>query len=129
MGITRRIELRGRNGRNAQLHDEKPSEFEIARAVQDVLWEGVVGGKTDFGHVDEDEVAALRVRVGETEFVEDAYETGYFGVHRGCGFGPEVEGVGALKGYGAGFLEGGDAAVADSGVGCGDGGDEVFGAD
>lgn len=56
-------ELRRRNGRDAELFDAEPGEFEIARAVGDVRWERVVGGEFDFGQVDEHEVAAFGVGV------------------------------------------------------------------
>ena len=63
MRVLRGIELRGRDGRHAQLHDQEPAELEITRAVGHVRGKVVVRGEDDFGEVGEDEVAAFGVGV------------------------------------------------------------------
>ena len=57
------VELRGRNGRHANLLDQEPRKLEVARAVRDVRGEGVAVGDFNGSHVDEDEVAAFGVGV------------------------------------------------------------------
>lgn len=54
-----REELRGRDGRDAELLDAEPGQLEVARPAGDVRGERVIGGELDFGQVDEDEVAAF----------------------------------------------------------------------
>ena len=56
-------ELRWRNGCNTKLLDAEPRKLEVARSAGDVRRERVVGWKLHLGQVDEDEVAAFRLRV------------------------------------------------------------------
>ena len=91
--------------------------------------ERVVLRQLHLAHVDEHEVAALRLGVREVEFLEDFVEAVHLALHFVDGLGPEVVRVGLFEADGAGFLEGGDGGVADSGVGGGDVLEEVGGAD
>ena len=59
MCVLVRVELCRWDRRDPQLHDQEPAELEVARAVDDVRWEGVGFGECDPGEVREDEVAAL----------------------------------------------------------------------
>lgn len=52
------VEFRRRDGGHAQLHDQEPAEFEIARAGGEVRGERVGGRERYAGEVGEDEVAA-----------------------------------------------------------------------
>lgn len=63
MGVGVGVELGGRDGGHAELHDQKPAELEISRSVGDVRGEVVVGGQVDARHVDEDEIATFGVGV------------------------------------------------------------------
>lgn len=63
MGVGVGVELRGRDGGHAELHDQEPAEPEIPRAIGHLRGEVVVGGQLDTRHVDEDEVAAFGVGV------------------------------------------------------------------
>lgn len=49
----------------ADLFDKEPGKLKVARSVGHVRWESVVIRELDLGHVDEDEVTALRVGVLE----------------------------------------------------------------
>lgn len=63
MGVGVSVELGGRDGGDANLLDQEPGQFEIARPAGDVRRERVVLWHLDAGHVGQDEVAALWVRV------------------------------------------------------------------
>lgn len=63
MSVGVSVELRGRDGGHAELHDQEPAEPEVARALGHLRGEVVVRGKLDARHVDEHEVAAFGVGV------------------------------------------------------------------
>ena len=63
VGVGISVELRGRNGGNANLVDKEPAELEVAGAIGNVGWEGVVCWELDGGEVDENKVSALGIRV------------------------------------------------------------------
>lgn len=63
MGVLRGVELRGRDGGDAQLHDQEPGQLEVARALGHVRREVVAGGEAHARQVHEHEVAAFGVRV------------------------------------------------------------------
>lgn len=63
MGVGGSVELGGRNGGHAELHDQEPAEPEIPRSVGDMRGEVVVRGQLDARHVDENKVAAFGFRV------------------------------------------------------------------
>lgn len=129
MGILVGIELRRRDGRNPELHDQKPAQFEISRPLAHLLGPLVALRQLDLGEVGEHEVASLGLRIGEAELVEDFAETCHFGAHFALGLVPKALLVCLFEADGCGFLEGTDAAVADTCVGGGDVFDKVFGAD
>lgn len=63
MGVGLGVELRGRDGGHAKLHDQKPAEPEISWSVGYMRGEVVVRGQLNARHVDEHEVAAFGLGV------------------------------------------------------------------
>lgn len=63
MGVGVGVELGGRDGGHAELHDQEPAEAEVARAASHVRGEVIVRRQPDARHVDEHKVAAFGVRV------------------------------------------------------------------
>lgn len=63
VGVGISVELRRRNGGNANLVDKEPAELEVAGAIGNVGWEGIVCWELDGGEVDENKVSALGIRV------------------------------------------------------------------
>ena len=57
------IEFCWRDGSNSQLHDQKPSEFEVTWTVRDLRREVVIVRQFDASEVREDEVAAFGFRI------------------------------------------------------------------
>lgn len=62
-GIGVGIELGGRDGSDANLVDQEPTELEITRAASHMGWEGIVGGQLDRCHVGQHEVSTFGLGV------------------------------------------------------------------
>lgn len=122
------VKLGWRNRRHAHLLDQKPRQLKIPRSAGDVFGEGIVSRHLDFFHINEHEVAAFGLGVGQIELGPDLIEAVHLGLHVGNGFVPEALRLGLLEAHGAGFLERRDGRIADARVGCRDVFDEVGGA-
>lgn len=57
------VELSRRNSGNADFLNEEPAELEVTRTVGNVGWEGVICWELDRGHVGQNKVSTLGVRV------------------------------------------------------------------
>ena len=124
-----RVELGGRDRRDTHLLDQEPRQLEVPGSRRDVRRKGVVLRELDLGHVDQDKVAALGLRVRHAQLVPDLVEAVHLALHVADRLVPEALGLGLLEADGAGLLERGDGREADAGVRRGDVLDEVRGAE
>lgn len=86
VGVGGSVELGGRDGGHAELHDQEPTELEIPRSVGHLRGEVVVRGQLDVRQIDEHKVAAFgfRVLVGLVKELERDVNGGIrFGFQKG----------------------------------------------
>lgn len=97
-------ELRWRDSGHAQLADQEPRELEITRPTGHMRREVVVFRQLHFREIGENEVAAFRIGVRQTELVPYLVERVHLCFHFLLAILPEIVRLRLFEGYGCCFL-------------------------